>query len=54
LVVMKNGKMEYSARYSFEGIRHLFPNATGKEESVQASKPETATPPANGPHQAAA
>ena len=38
LVVMQNNKMAYNAKYSFNGIKHLFPNFCGDE--VASTEPE--------------
>jgi ATP-binding cassette subfamily C (CFTR/MRP) protein 1 len=43
LIVMKDNDIEFSDKYSFEGIKHLFPNFHGEEESLHIS-PSTNKP----------
>jgi ABC-type multidrug transport system fused ATPase/permease subunit len=47
LVVMQEGKMAYNDKYSYNGIKHLFPNFSGEGEdsgvSEQKTKPSKAT-----------
>jgi ABC transporter transmembrane region len=36
LVVMKGGELAYNNKYSFQGIKHLFPNFHGDEEAEES------------------
>jgi ATP-binding cassette, subfamily C (CFTR/MRP), member 1 len=44
LVVMEGGRIAYNDRYTFNGIKHLFPNFEGDEESSDAVQSVTKTP----------
>jgi ABC-type bacteriocin/lantibiotic exporter with double-glycine peptidase domain len=39
LVVMQGGKMAYNAKYTYSGIKHLFPNFAGEGDSIDRHAP---------------
>jgi ATP-binding cassette subfamily C (CFTR/MRP) protein 1 len=45
LVVMRNGKLAYNAKYSYDGIKHLFPNFAGDAGTGDDSGEEKTTKP---------
>jgi len=40
LVVMEGGKIAYNDKYSFSGIKHLFPNLNGDAETNESAHPK--------------